>query len=262
MVLEKLVSLKAALRNPWLMFINGAIISVICLIVSFIVFETSIGLFTTLLITIAMMPFMVNLMRYQEAREEELIEKRREPIFKRHKDVLKVFIAFFCGVVFSLSLLYVILPEDLSYKLFRDQIEEINAIRGRATFADTFQVILLNNIGVLFLSFLFSFLFGAGAIFILTWNASVLATAIGSIARTIGGIKALPVAVLPFLPHGSLEILAYFIGAISGGLISAAMTRRVSKRFWPVVMDSFKLLGISVLILVVAAFIETIELMV
>ena len=40
--------------------------------------------------------------------------------------------------------------------------------------------IFINNMGVLFLCIIFSFLYGAGAIFILTWNASVIAAAIGS----------------------------------------------------------------------------------
>jgi uncharacterized membrane protein SpoIIM required for sporulation len=186
--------------------------------------------------------------------------ERETSLLKRHADILKVYAAFSAGIVIALSLAYVLLPEETSYKLFKDQIDTINAIRGKATFADTFQAIFLNNVGVMFLSFLLSFLFGAGAIFIISWNASVLAAAIGSLAKTIGGIKALPVAVLPFLPHGSLEFLAFFIGAISGGLISMAVTRRKSKNFWLIVFDSLKLLLISIFILGVAAFIETMEL--
>lgn len=256
MVLEKLVPLKSAIKNPGIMLVNGVIISLACLFVASIIFESSVGLMTNFLITIAMMPFMINLIRYHEAREEEVIE-RETSFLKRHADILKVYAAFSAGVVIALSISYVLLPEPVTYRLFKDQIDTINAIRGKATFADTFQAIFLNNVGVMFLSFLLSFLFGAGAIFIISWNASVLAAAIGSLAKSIGGVKALPVAALPFLPHGSLEFLAFFIGAISGGLISVAITRRKSKNFWLIVFDSLKLLLISILILGVAAFIET-----
>ncbi|MEM5834560.1 MAG: stage II sporulation protein M [Candidatus Aenigmatarchaeota archaeon] len=259
MVLEKLVPLKLALRNPLVMIIYGAIISLACLFIASIIFESSIGLMTNLLITIASLPFMLNLIRYHEAKEEEVIEKDTS-LLKRHADILKVYAAFCAGVVIALSLTYVLLPEETSYKLFKDQIDTINAIRGKATFADTFQAIFFNNVGVMFLSFLLSFLFGAGAIFIISWNASVLAAAIGSLAKSIGGVKALPVAALPFLPHGSLEFLAFFIGAIAGGLISVAITRRKSKNFWLIVFDSLKLLLISIVILGIAAFIETISL--
>ncbi|MEM7825818.1 MAG: stage II sporulation protein M [Candidatus Aenigmatarchaeota archaeon] len=256
MVLERLVPLKSAIKSPWIMMVNGVIISLACLFIASIIFESSVGLMTSFLITIAATPFMFNLMRYHEAREEEVIE-REESFLKRHSNIIKIYATFSAGIVIALSLAYVILPEQASYRLFKDQIDTINAIRGKATFADTFQAIFFNNVGVMFLSFLFSFLFGAGAIFIISWNASVLAAAIGSLAKTIGGIKALPVAALPFLPHGSLEFLAFFIGAISGGLISMAVTRRKSKNFWLIVFDSFRLLLISIFILGVAAFIET-----
>ncbi len=241
------------------MVINGMIVSLACLFIASIIFESSVGLMTNFLITIATLPFMLKLISYHEAREEEIIEKENS-LLRRHADILKVYAAFSAGIVIALSLAYVFLPENTSYKLFKDQIDTINAIRGKATFADTFQAIFLNNVGVMFLSFLLSFLFGAGAVFIISWNSSVLATAIGSLAKSIGGIKALPVAALPFLPHGSLEFLAFFIGAIAGGLISVAITRRKSKNFWLIVYDSLKLLLISVVILGVAAFIETVAL--
>lgn len=257
MVLERLVSLKVAVKQPAWMFVIGGIISVVCLLVSFLVFEESVGLLTNLLITIAMTPFMLNLIRYEEAKDEETVKSKTElNFFHRHRDILKIYTAFFCGMIFSFSILYVILPESLSQKLFSDQINQITAIRGKMASIDTFFEIITNNIGVLLLSFLFSFLFGAGAIFILSWNASVLATAIGSLAKEIGGIRALPIAVLPFFPHGSLEILAYFIGGIAGGLVSVAITRRKSLGFWFVVKDSLMLMVVSIVMLIFAGLVE------
>jgi uncharacterized membrane protein SpoIIM required for sporulation len=106
-------------------------------------------------------------------------------------------------------------------------------------------------------SFLFSFLFGCGAIFILAWNSSVLASAIGLVSKSYGGVMAFPSAVLMFFPHGSFEISAYLIGAIAGGLVSAAFTRRKSIRFWQIIQDSFKLLLISFVFLIIGGIIET-----
>lgn len=242
------------------MFIIGGFVSAVCLFIAFFVFQTSTGLFTSLLITIAMTPFMINLIKYDEAREESLrkdIEKTN--MFVRHKDILKVYAAFFGGMILTLSILYLILPDSIVENLFQDQVNEIKLIRGNFLFADNFQKIIINNVGVLFLSFLFSFLFGAGAVFILSWNASVLSAAIGMTAKSIGGFKALPQAVLMYFPHGSLEILAYFIGGIAGGLISAAITRRKSPRFGFIIKDSLMLLAVSTLIIILAGFIESIE---
>lgn len=259
MVLEKLVSVKTAEKKPYLLFLFGIAVSLSCVLISYSVFQSSIGMFTTFLITIAVTPFMVNLLRYEEAREEELYQHRRDiSLIKRHRNILLIFSIFFISIVFSYSILYLILPENLSQKIFEDQINEINAIRGSFASPDTFLKIVTNNVGVLFLSFLFSFIFGAGAIFILAWNASVLAVAIGMLAKSIGGIKALPLAALVFFPHGSLEILAYFIGAIAGGLISAALTRRKPKWILFIFRDSIKLLAISIILLFIAGIIEVV----
>jgi uncharacterized membrane protein SpoIIM required for sporulation len=207
-----------------------------------------------------MTPFMLNLVIRQEEITEDRTELQKLNILQRHKDILKVYAAFFSGMILSLSIIYIILPENIVEILFQDQIKEIASIRGSFLFFDNFQKIFFNNVGVLILSFLFSFIFGAGAIFILNWNASILAAAIGMTAKSIGGFKALPLAVLMFFPHGVPEILAYFIGGIAGGLISAAITRRRSPKFFFIVKDSFQLMVVLVILLVFAAFIEGIQL--
>lgn len=259
MVLEKVVSLRTAVRNPWSMFLVGGLVSVTCLLISFLVFKTSVGLFTSFFITFAITPLMLDLIRYEEARGEELIKRKKGNLLQRHNGILKIYAAFFAGMILSFSIIYTILPEQIVQTIFEDQIKEIGMIRGSIVFVGTFQKIIMNNVGVLLLSFLFSFLFGAGAVFILAWNASVLATAVGMAAKTIGGVRGLPMALLMFFPHGSLEILAYFLGGIAGGLISVAITRRKSMWFWFVVRDSIMLVLISVWLLAVAGIIETLS---
>lgn len=258
MVLEKIVSIRAAIRKPEWMFIIGGVVSVVCTFIAFLVFPSSVGLFLVFLITVVMTPFMVNLMSYEEAETEVQIERRiKLNFFQRHEDMLKIYIAFFTGMILSLSILFLILPEKTVEKVFEDQVNEINIVRGSIIFPSTFQKILFNNISVLLLSFFFAFLFGSGAIFILSWNASVLAAAIGLLAKSIGGVKGLPVAVLTFFPHGSLEIIAYFIAGIAGGLASAVVARRRSKWFWVVMKDSSKLMAVAASFLIIAAIIES-----
>jgi len=257
MVLERLISMRMALRQPMWMLVTGALVSAICMAISVFIFQTSVGMFTTLLITIAMTPFMVNLVRYEEDREEQSQDIEKMNFLQRHRDILKVYSAFFVGITLTMVAAYLILPQTLVESIFHDQTTEISAIRGNVAFVDTFQKILLNNFGVLFLAFLLSFLFGAGAVFILVWNASVLATAIGIAAKEIGGVGGLPLAIFVFFPHGSLEILAYFIAGIAGGIISTVILRRRSKKFWFVIEDSFQLMAIAGVLLVVAAVVES-----
>lgn len=256
MVLEKIISIKEAVKRPWTMFLFGGAVSVICFFISFLLFPNSVGMFAIFLITIVMTPFMLNLTRYSEAKEEQLIKVRKDlTLFQRHREVLVIYISFFAGMILALSILFLMLPQSTVNQLFSDQIKEIGLIRGRATAPDTFLTIIVNNFGVLFLSFLFSFLFGAGAIFILAWNASVLSSAIGMAAGQIAG---LPVAALAFFPHGSLEILAYFVGGIAGGLLSVAVTRRKSKWSSYIFKDCWKLILLSVVLLIIAGIVETV----
>ena len=135
MVLEKIVSLKTAIKNPFLIFFIGAVVSVSCLIVSYLVFDASLGLFSTFLVTIAMTPFMLKLARFEEARQEEILRAGKGyGIVHRYRDILRVYTAFFCGMIAALSLLYIFLPEPVSETLFQDQIIQINMIRGKFDF--------------------------------------------------------------------------------------------------------------------------------
>ncbi|TAL46859.1 stage II sporulation protein M [archaeon] len=258
MVLERLESVRDAVRNPWHMLLVGGIISVISLFIAFMMSAQSVGMFTSFIVTIAMMPLMVNLITYEEVKEEQMARMMKGNILQRHGDILWIYSSFFTGMLIALTLIFMMLPADVTQKLFGDQINQINVIRGNATVFTTFEKVIVNNIGVLLVAFIFSLLFGAGAVFILTWNASILATAIGMSAKSLGGVAGLPLAVLTYLPHGSLEILAYFIGGISGGLLSAAITRRKSKWFGLILRDSLKLLSTGVVILFIAAIIESV----
>lgn len=256
MVLEQLVSVREAWRRPWLMFLVGGVVSVLCLSISSIVFPTFTGIATVFLVTFAMTPFMVRLAQHEEFEEERLATRHKLRIFQRYRHLILIYTAFFAGMVISLSILFTILPEDYAEKIFNDQLQQIKILRGRFTLPTFFQTIFFNNLGVLLLAFLFSLLFGAGAVFIISWNASVLAAAIGMMAKSLGGVAAIPVAVLVFLPHGSLELLAYFIGGIAGGIISAAIARRKSKFFGEIMLDSLTWLGIAVLLVFAGALIE------
>lgn len=264
MVLERIVSVRDAVRHPQWMFVIGGVVSVISFFISYLIFPSSVGMFATFLTTFAVTPFMVNLITYEEVQEEEMLKHHsRLNILARQRKILEIYAAFFAGMILFLAIVFILLPQQVVQQLFNDQINEIQLIRGDAVVADTFTRILANNLGVLSLSFVFSLLFGAGAVFILSWNATVLSSAIGLAAQSISGahgiatLTALPAAVLIFLPHGSLEILAYFIGGIAGGILSTAIVRRRTAMFRTILFDSIALLVVAAFVLVLAAVIET-----
>ena len=261
MVLEKIISVRESVKNPLYAMAASSIITLISMVVAFIVFPEQVGLFSTLFITIALAPFTVNLFSYEEAKEEELIARKKEQnLLKRNWEAISVLASLFIGMVLIMTTMFMVLPEKIVYKIFQEQLEELRKIRGSFATLDVFEKIFLNNVSVALLAYLFSFLFGAGAIFIFALNASVLSAAIGLTAKSLGGIYHLPVAIAIFLPHGILEFLAYFIAGLAGGLISAALTRKKSEFFYIILRDSLKLLVISIIILFFAAWVEILNL--
>jgi len=105
---------------------------------------------------------------------------------------------------------------------------------------------------------------------ILTWNASIIAVAIGSSARNLiayyaelgqfasiaAYFHALPLSFSQLILHGSLEIGAYFIGGLAGGILSVALTHHQGKAIYRVIKDSFQLLGVAVGLIVLAGVVE------
>jgi uncharacterized membrane protein SpoIIM required for sporulation len=109
--------------------------------------------------------------------------------------------------------------------------------------------------------------------FILAWNASVIGVAIGDAIRSslaaaskltggaIGFVNyssAVSVGLFRYLVHGIPEILAYFIGALAGGILSIAVARQEfnTDKFRETSKNIALLLGFAAILLVVAALIE------
>lgn len=257
MVLESLVTLKSGLKNTFSIFYFSAIVTLVSFVVSFLLFKQDVGLYTVFFITFGLTPFMYKLNLYVGKKEFKGEERKNKGFLSFYREIILSYASIFVGMTLILSLLYLLLPYEISEKAFNTQIQEIRAIRGYFSFGGTFQTILFNNIGVLFVSFLLSFLYGSGAIFILAWNASILATAIGMTAKALGGARALPLAVMVYFPHGSLEILAYFLAAIAGGIVSYASSKSKLERF--VIEDVLFLISLGIFLLMVGAAIETIS---
>jgi stage II sporulation protein M len=117
-------------------------------------------------------------------------------------------------------------------------------------------MIFTNNIYVLIFTLLFSLVFGAGVIFILAWNASVIAAAIGIFTKS--ELSALPLGLARYMIHGIPEIASYFIVALAGGMVSVAVIRHETgtEKFWEVLEDSLHLIIIAVIVLFIAALLE------
>lgn len=162
--------------------------------------------------------------------------------------------------------------EEGDNEISRDHSHIVGECKSRS-FSENFNAFLgyiSHNFVVLVLALVFSFIYGLGAIYIIVWNASILGYAIGVFVTTqlahlasAGGLQAYLQAYscaffVRYLPHGVIEIMAYLVAGLAGAIISIAIVRHTfgTKKFMTVIADSANLIAISILLLIIAAFVE------
>ncbi|MBI4020375.1 MAG: stage II sporulation protein M [Candidatus Aenigmarchaeota archaeon] len=268
-MLESLLSWEEINDKPWLLFVWALIIGTVAVLISLQVsFEAGVagsqvnltGIFAIIFTEIPSIYLMTMLIKKEERLEEKYVrEHYMKGFWIRHEKDAIMLLLYFAGLTLNFALWSFFLPPDT----FQIQLEKINQIRGSVSGSATaaassgilgFVSIFSNNMQVLLISFLFSFAFGAGAIFILTWNASILGVFIGQLSKTVWDIPAVSAA---FLPHGIPEIAGYLIAGLGGGIISAAMIRKVpSGTLRIILLDGLKLLLVGALLIVFGALVE------
>lgn len=271
MVLETLFNPFVVKKKPWEMFFAGFMYSIIGLTLSFFVFKEAAGLLTVFLIVMACLPLVYTSLKDEEEIDFKIISEIH--ILKEHSKVLVFLLFLFLGITTALSLAYIFMPENIVNIVFGIQQQAIinvnNNVSGNIASFSLFSRIFLNNLKVLFFCIIFAFLYGSGAIFILTWNASVVATAMGNIfkiqvakgAALVGlpmvtsYLNAASFSFFRYMTHGLLEMAAYFVAGIAGGIISIAMVRHKLNRD-KVLIDVIDLILLSVGILLLAGFVE------
>ena len=279
---EVLVSPRHAERNPFSLFFIGMLYSSLSLFLVNMIAKGDAVMMkhaSMLLIsftTIFSIPFIHSLIRRAEISEVQ--EKRASKIFAGHSRALLALLFLFLGFLVAFSLWYIFLPENSVVVHFSSQIEKFCSINARsmqeclkeygisaeflkgtltgnavAGLGDL-SSIFVNNLYVLLFTLIFSLAFGAGAIFILAWNASVIAAAIGLLAR--GNFDFLTPFMM-YMLHGIPEIASYLVIALAGGILSTALKRQEFKHFSrKLIANILLLVVIAILILLLAAFIE------
>ena len=278
MVLESLSNPWKAEHRPWILFLWGAAYSIAGGLLAAWLFPASIAsIVMVALVSGAAIPLLYNTIKYEEEKDVEIpVEKK---LLEEHGKAIMVFLMLFLGMTAGMTLLYLALPVDQAVTLFSSQIntyKEINpghSVVGQATGGADFQRIFFNNLKVLFFCIVFSFLYGAGAVFVLAWNASVIALAIGNVVRTKAALLAADAGAIGlasyfkivtidgfgrYFIHGIFEIASYVIAALAGGIISVAIIKKhfSSEQSEHIILDVSDLLLASFVVLLFAAIIE------
>ena len=116
------------------------------------------------------------------------------------------------------------------------------------------------NVGVSVIFFILSFFYGAGAIFLIVWNASIFSTFVFTTLQNIGrGVQNSLAMFGVFSLYIVPEIAGFLLAGIAGGVISKALVTEkfMSDEFRNVVKDAMVLLLVSFGVLFVAALLES-----
>jgi uncharacterized membrane protein SpoIIM required for sporulation len=265
MVLESILNPSNAEDKPLHVFIITLVYVLIAILFSNQLFPSQASILTIALITIIFVPFFQKLFEIEENKEDLAAEnKTSENLFARHKKIIFVFSAFFLGIIIAMSFVFIFFPQENIFSLQSDTLRSFSAA---ATLEGDFMRFFLNNTEVMVLMFILSAMFGAGAIFVLAWNASVIAVYVGLIIKSLigKGIEAgaaylygVPVGLGTIALHGIPEISAYFVAGLAGGILSVGIIREevMSKEFKKIFKDSIILLIFAELLIIGAAFIE------
>jgi len=276
---EMLINPKKAERNPWELFFIGAFYASLSILLVEVIFSQDAvlsryaGMLVVTFTVIFSMPFIYYTIKLEESKITPT--SGSIALLQEHKKALYAFLFLFMGFIVAFSFWFSVLDSTQSFKA---QIETFCLINRPSSFdncvdqygiKDSFVkttaavtsterlfLIFTNNIYVSIFTLVFSLLFGAGVIFILAWNATVISAAIGIFAKS--QINALPIGIARYMFHGLFEIAAYFIIAIAGGLISIAVIRHEvgTDKFWEVLHDSFNLIIVALIVLFLAAILE------
>lgn len=178
-----------------------------------------------------------------------------------HWDIFEVYLFLFLGALVTFGFFSAMWPTGATGAIFTPQTHATAAL-GQATKSGMMMDYISHNSRVLLISLITSFFYGAGAIFILMWNASAWGVFFGvqakASASALHPLLQFFTSLILVSPHLILEAGSYFFAALAGGIISKAAIREkfLSARFNRVVQDGLYLFLFAIIFVIVAAYLE------
>jgi hypothetical protein len=255
-------------------FLLGIIYSVIGILIASILFPGDPALVAVAFTSLLLLPELYKIFSIEERQEsiEQSVSIRN--LWKDDIQVVRIYIFLFLGIMLVYSLGTIVMPELQANTLFREQLEirfgqgfagQATAGAGGLFSTDLFLGLLSNNFLVLMACFIMALLTGDGAIFLITWNASVWGTIFGLTAKYAGQFSGRhPIIVFGIIMgivfwHMMIEAISYILAAISGSVISkdVILEKFASDRFFEVFGFNLYLLLFALVFLVLGALVET-----
>jgi uncharacterized membrane protein SpoIIM required for sporulation len=278
-MLEVLFNPRHENKKPWKMVLIGILYGTLSMFLVKIFFSQDVvlskysGILVVTFCVLFSLPFMYYLIKDEEKEEEDLEIGGLVGVWKVHQDAIYAFLWLFLGFLLAFSATNAFLkdssllnaqvevycminsPGNIEDCASKYSFENLN-LAGAATKPMRFLSILENNVSVMIFTLVFSFFFGAGAIFILAWNATVIASAIGIFSGY--KLSSIPLGLFRYMIHGFPEIAAYFITALAGGMLGIGIIRNglAGKKLIKILENVIILLFLSIVILILAAVVE------
>jgi len=175
--------------------------------------------------------------------------------FSRHSRTVLFYCYLFLGMFLAFLGVYLFAGEHFKEVVFQHQLNLIYGPRGYFGNTTALYGIISNNLKVMLLCVFLSLFYGAGAILILTYNASIAGVLYGGFILNSVPLKGMT-HIGAYLPHTTLEILAYLFAAVSGGILSKAFIGVEPGSSKLLLKDGLKFLLISIALILVSGFVE------
>jgi uncharacterized membrane protein SpoIIM required for sporulation len=204
-------------------------------------------------------------------RQKDLAVKSRKAgpmsLIMDNADTLKIYLYLFIGIMLTFTIISVATPIEVFVK-FPEGVSVMSVSLYSSptslSFGDFFSIIG-NNIRVIIFCYMVSLFLGTGAIFIISWNASVWGSIFGSVAKNVAVTSSqsplifLLLISLVVLPHLLLEAIGYIVAGIAGGILSAGMLNGNyhTKGFETLIKKSLFMLWLSLFLIFVGAIVES-----
>jgi uncharacterized membrane protein SpoIIM required for sporulation len=264
MVLEQLFKTKWLERRPLYSIILGFVFVFIGLVTALIFFENDISIALLFLVTLLLVPSLMKLLNLEEKVDRKYGTKG---FFKNHRVIWEIYLFLFIGIFIAYLVIGFGAGDDLS-DISKQQMMVLNEEGLTAEEMVDFSLsekasnafgIFSENLLVGLIFFILSLFYGAGAIFLIVWNASIFST---FIVMTVNNVsKGVPHALGllgAFSIHLIPEVFGFLVAAIAGGILSRALINEKfgGKGMRNVIKDVTILMIISFVILLIAAFLE------
>lgn len=267
MVLES-ISLDWLERRPYISFLFGfSYVFIGYLLAGFFFGNVSVAML--FLATLLIVPSLIKLLEVEEKRESFYGLRH---FFKEHKDLLEAYIFLFLGVFAGYAVLGFAVSSESFMSIFEFQLNFLQNQQGLSSEVieqflskplvpsiENVAGVLQNNIIVMLICFALSVFYGAGAIFLITLNASVFASFVVYVSNYLSDKASQTFIIMGFfMIHMVPEISGFLLAAIAGGVLSKALTRErvASDNFRNVFKDALLLLLIACALVTLAAFLE------